>query len=169
MVMNNNIVRRNLLLKIISFASLHILKVYYFKLYRSAWDYDRLKFEWHLCGLSSINSVLFVGVHERSFVYQKAFTFDFCDVDPTYLLADSERFICKNCLDIEKEYDLVILSGVLNYGTDAFFFKEILNKKNFKAYLILDWLMSIKEHIWLSDDAYYSKLKRTFFYYYTSE
>lgn len=166
--MKNNILYKNIFLQTLTYLRLNLLKVYKCMTFRSAWDYDRLKFEWHMCGLSRSNSILFVGVHERSFVYQLAFNFDFCDIEATYLLADNKRVFCENCIDLEKEYDLVILSGVLNYGTDASFFRKILTKKNFKAYLILDWLKSMKEHIWLSQGAHFKKMRHTFYYYYTN-
>ena len=100
---------------------LNILKLLYIFKYRSAKDIDRILFELLLCKLSTEKkSILYVGLHPRSYVYQKVFMFDFIDYDKTYLLnKNPDRFFCKDILDHQKEYDIVILSGILNYGTNS--------------------------------------------------
>ena len=147
------------------FLLLNLTKVIFARKYKSAWDYDRLCFELHLCTLSRTSRILFVGVHERSWVYQHVFKFDFCDYSNQYLLK-GDRYICKNCLEINEEYDLVILSGVFEYGSDASLFKTILKMKNFRKFLVLDWHSNIERHTWISETNIFKKLNRTFYYYF---
>lgn len=146
------------------FFFLNIMKVIFANKYKSAWDYDRLCFEFHLCTLSSTSRILFVGVHERSWVYQQVFKFDFCDTEDTYLKS-GPRFLNQNCILLEKKYDLVVLSGVLHYGSDNEVFCQILNKVNFKSFLILDWIDNINSHHWIRKSTQVHFLKRTFYYY----
>ena len=137
--------------------------------YRSARDLDRLLFEYQLSILSTQNKrILYVGMHSRSYIYQKVFPFNFIDFDNTYLLKeDNIRFFCNDILEHNLEYDIVILSGILSYGTNIKKFIQILEKNNFKNYIIHDWIKNLDSHIWLNDKSIkLYKLKNTFWYKY---
>lgn len=135
---------------------------------RSAKDYDRMRFEYELCKISTnVNyKVLYVGIHNRSFVYQYIFPFTFIDISDEFLLKDKKNIFVKDCKDISEDYDLVVLSGVFNYGTDLKAFKKILNKDNFKNFLVLDWIKNYSYHKeFFSNETRPIHLKRSFFYY----
>lgn len=148
------------------FFKLNILKIILFPRIRSAKDYDRLRFEFELCRVASNKKkVLYVGIHERSFVYQLVFPFVFCDMDTSFLIySDNER--TEPCQNDNNQYDLVVLSGVFGYGTDENGFENILNKQNFENFLVLDWIKNIDLHNRYIDPGLgYTSLKRSFFYY----
>jgi len=159
---------KNLTLKVfLNFCKLNLYKLLFIFKYRSAKDVDRLLFEIFLCKLSSKKkNILYVGLHPRSFVYQKVFLFDFIDYDNTYLLnSNSHRFFCKDISDHHKEYDIVILSGILNYGTNSDKFMRILEKKNFKSFIIHDWIKNLNNHKWIDNKSVKIHiLNKTFWY-----
>ena len=111
---------------------------------------------------------MYVGVHSRSYVYQKVFSFDFVDYDNTYLLkVDNKRFFCIDILEHNLKYDIVVLSGILSYGTNVEKFAQILQKENFKEYIIHDWKKNINNHVWLNNNSVnLYNLKNTFWYKY---
>ena len=127
------------------FFKLNLIKVLIFPLFRSAKDLDRLRFEFHLSRVAQDKSkkILYVGIHERSFVYQLAFPFFFCDIDTNFLI-NTKKVRFGLCQDLEEDFDLVILSGVLNYGSDSEGFQRILQHGRFKKFLILDLPLNLK-------------------------
>ena len=157
-----------LLLILWTFLRLNLLKILIYPLFTAAKDLDRLRFEFHLCRVAQDKSkkILYVGIHERSFVYQLAFPFVFCDIDADFLI-NTERVRFGACQDLDEDFDLVILSGVFNYGSNIEDFKRILEHGRFKKYLILDWQKNIPFHRSISDEnitIHY--LGRSFYYYY---
>lgn len=156
-----------LFLSIIYFFKLNLLKILIYPNYRSAKDLDRLRFEWELCRISASNeNIMFVGVHERSFVYELVFPFTFVDISDAYLIKAKSNVIHSSCIDIMEDFNLVILAGVLNYGSDENVFKEILAKSNFKQFLIQDWKANIKFHSnWINSKSKLVNLNRLFYYY----
>lgn len=157
-----------LFLIIWTFLRLNLLKVLIFPLYTAAKDLDRLRFEFHLCRVAQDRSkkILYVGIHERSFVYQLVFPFVFCDMDRDFLI-NTERVRFGACQDLDEDFDLVVLSGVFNYGSNSEEFQRILQHKKFKKYLILDWKKNIPFHRSITDEKVeIQNLGRSFYYYY---
>ena len=157
-----------LLLILWTFLRLNLLKILIYPLFTAAKDLDRLRFEFHLCRVAQDKSkkILYVGIHERSFVYQLAFPFVFCDIDADFLI-NTERVRFGACQDLDEDFDLVILSGVFNYGSNIEDFKRILEHGRFKKYLILDWQKNIPFHRSISDENITIQyLGRSFYYYY---
>lgn len=151
-----------------AFLRLNLLKLLIFPLYTSAKDFDRLRFEFHLCLVAQDKNkkILYVGIHERSFVYQLAFPFVFCDMDADFLI-NSERMRFGPCQDLEEDFDLVVLSGVFNYGSDSEEFQRILQHRKFKEFLILDWKKNIPFHLSIAGkELEMRNLDRSFYYYY---
>jgi hypothetical protein len=153
------------------FLKLNFYKLLIFRKYKSAKDIDRLLFEYILCRFSLIKkNILYVGVHERSYVYQLCLPFSFIDISDRYLLPKpSENIYCNDLIDHQENYDLVILSGILNYGSPKSKFVSILKKENFKTFIIHDWKKNISEHDWIRKDANVNFLPNTFWYAYTRE
>jgi len=157
-----------LLKTLLIYLRLNFRKLALYSSIRSAKDYDRMRFEFELSKVASKNNyrILYVGIHERSFVYQLTFPFIFIDISNEYLLTSKKNVYVKNCLDIEEDFDLVILSGIYNYGTNSEGFKKILRKRNFKNFLILDWIKNYSYHkSFFTENSKIKKLKRSFFYY----
>ena len=129
-----------------------------------------MRFEYELSKVAAKKlKVLYVGIHERSYVYQFSFPFTFIDISDKYLVRNSSKIKVQNCIQIQEEYELVILSGVHNYGTDSDGFNQILTKENFKRFLILDWKEHHSYHKKFFDKNSKEKfLKRSFFYYTTN-
>lgn len=151
-----------------SFFKLNIIKALIFPIFRSAKDADRLRFELHLCGVAQDvdKRVLFVGVHERSFVYQLVFPFYFCDIDNSFLINTSK---VRNgpCQNLDEDFDLVILAGVFNYGTNSEEFLKIIQCGGFKRFLILDWKKNMAFHQSISGKGtHFHELGNVFYYYY---
>ena len=157
----------NLLISYFYFFKLNFLKILIIPKVRSAKDYDRLAFEYQLCKLATDKKkkVLYVGIHERSFVYQLVFPFTFCDIDTSFLIhTDMKR--TEPCQNDQEIYDLGVLSGVFGYGTDSSGFKSIIDKNNFKSFLILDWIKNLDLHKgYVSKSLGIKKLKRSFYYF----
>ena len=151
-----------------TFFRLNLLKLLIFPLYRSAKDLDRLRFEFHLCLVAQEKNkkILYVGIHERSFVYQLVFPFTFCDMARDFLI-NTERMRFGPCQNLEEEFDLVVLSGVFNYGSNNEEFERILQHRKFKEFLILDWKKNINFHLSLTGkNLQIRNLDRSFYYYY---
>ena len=71
-----------------------------------------------------------------------------------------------SCIDVAEDFNLVILAGVLNYGTDGDVFKEILAKSNFKRFMIQDWIDNREFHSgWSNSMSEIVNLSRLFYYY----
>ena len=161
-----------ILLRTYFFIKLSLLKILIFltKGIRSAKDYDRMIFEWEMCKLGISNKkILYVGVHGRSYVYQWCFPFDFCDISDEYLRrqksSQKKKFLVKDCADVDEYYDLVILSGILDYGTGVDGFLSILAKDNFKSFLVQDWYKNHELHTW-AKHLKTVKINKTFYYYF---
>ena len=149
------------------YFKLNLTKLLIHPQFRSAKDADRLRFEWELCKVASGGKkVLFVGLHERSFVYQLILPFIFIDISDDYLVKAKENVLHGACEDITDEFDLVILAGVLDFGTEGMEFLELLEKANFKNILIQDRKDNIGFHTeMLKSSSYSALLKNVFFYY----
>ena len=149
------------------FFKLNFLKILIYPRFRSAKDTDRLRFEWELCRIAASNgNTMFVGVHERSFVYELVFPFTFVDISDAYLVKAKSNVIHGSCIDVAEDFNLVILAGVLNYGTDGDVFKEILAKSNFKRFMIQDWKDNREFHSgWSNSMSEIVNLSRLFYYY----
>lgn len=157
--------------RIYFFIKLSLLKILIFltKGIRSAKDVDRFLFELQMCKFGYTDKkILYVGVHERSYVYQWCFPFDFCDVSDEFLRRQKpfhqQKFIVGDCANIDENYDLVILSGILEYGTNIDEFDAIIRKDNFKSFLVHDWKKNVELHAWARLDDII-EIKETFYYY----
>lgn len=153
---------------IILFFKLNLAKLVIYPRFRSAKDIDRLRFEWELCRLAATKQkVLFVGVHERSFVYELVLPFSFIDISDDYLVKVKPDICHDSCVNVTEDFDVLILAGVLNYGTDGQLFKEILSKTNFKNFLIQDWKKNRQFHSpWITKDTHVVNLSLLFYYYF---
>jgi len=158
----------NFIKSIFLFFKLNLAKLVIYPRFRSAKDSDRLKFEWELCRLAVTNQkVLFVGVHERSFVYELVLPFSFIDITDDYLVKAKSDIYHDSCVNVNEDYDILILAGVLNYGTDIDLFKQILSKTNFKKFLIQDWKKNRESHaLWINTETRIVNLNLLFYYYF---
>ena len=150
------------------FLKLNLAKLVIYPRFRSAKDIDRLRFEWELCRLATAKlKILFVGVHERSFVYELVLPFSFIDVNDDYLVKVKSDICHDSCINVTEDFDVLILAGVLNYGTDGELFAEILSKNNFKNFLIQDWKKNREFHDpWITKDTRIVNLNLLFYYYF---
>ena len=71
---------------------------------------------------------------DHMFINKFSFPFTFIDISDKYLVRNSSKIKVQNCIQIQEEYELVILSGVHNYGTDSDGFNQILLKKILKGF-----------------------------------
>ena len=128
------------------FIRLQFLKLLARPAIRSAFDRDRLVSEWHLCRLPNSDETLYVGVHDRSFIYQLIFRFDFLDISDDYLIRFLENVSVGNVVDIQKSYKYCVLSGVLGYGTDSLQMKSLLGRSVLGKKFIIDWRKNVGLH-----------------------
>ncbi len=124
--------------RVFRFLLLQIAKLCIIYKVKSSKSLDRLFIEFYLTKYIK-KKCIYVGVHNRSFVYTLIYPFKFIDID-SYYLCQALNCSNDNILTVDSSnYQIIIMGGILNYGlSPEKVYDLIKNKKNNNKIILID-------------------------------
>lgn len=122
--------------RIFRFILLQIVKLCIISKIKSSKSIDRLFIEFYLTKYIK-KKCMYVGVHNRSFVYTLIYPFKFIDID-SYYLCKALNCSNDNILTVDRSnYEIIIMGGILNYGLSPEKVYNLIKNKNKYCNIIL--------------------------------